>query len=138
MNWRYRLLRIDSLGALTVGLAVLLFSNWLVSWFGLPLSSIIFMGMVNIAYGCYSFSLLVRIKRPLRLIILLVIANLVWALLCVLRAAIFAQTATPLGIAYLFLEAVYVGGLAYLEWRNREFLLINPSHLEKNSVAESS
>jgi hypothetical protein len=131
MNWRYRLLHIDSLGGLTVGIVVLLLSNWLTVWLGLPRSSIIFMGLVNIAYGCYSFSLLVRAKRPLRLIKLLVVANLVWAVLCVLRAAIFAQTATPLGIAYLLFEAVYVGGLAYLEWRNRDLLLTNPSRLKK-------
>lgn len=136
MNWRYRLLRIDSLGALSVGVGVLLLSNYLASWFGLPLSYIIFMGIVHIAYGCYSFSLFVRNQRPLRLITLLVIANLVWALSCVLRLALFAQTATPLGIAYLVLEAVYVGGLAYLEWRNRELLLVSPSALEKNSLTE--
>jgi hypothetical protein len=137
MNWRYRLLRIDSLGALSVGVMVLLLSNYLTLWLGLPQSSILFMGIVNIAYGCYSLSLLVRTKRPLSLITVLVIANLLWALLCVLRAALFAQTATPLGIAYLLLEALYVGGLAYLEWRNREFLLVKSPHLKETLVAES-
>jgi hypothetical protein len=131
MNWRYKLLHIDGLGGLTVGLAVLLLSNWLTSWYGLPRGFIVFMALVNIAYGCYSFSLLVRVKRPLSLIVLLVIANLAWAVLCVLWAVIFAQTASPFGTIHLLLEALFVGGLAYLEWRNRKFLLTKPLHLKE-------
>jgi hypothetical protein len=138
MNWRYKLLRIDSLGGLSVGFVMLLLSTWLASWYGLPRGFIIFIALVNLAYGCYSFSLLVRAKRPLSLIVLLVTANLVWAVLCMLWAVIFAQTASFFGIAHLLAEAVFVGGLAYLEWRNRDFLLTDPSRLEKNSVAESS
>jgi predicted membrane-bound spermidine synthase len=136
MDWRYKLLRIDSLGGLTVGLVMLLLSQWLSSWYVLPRGFIIFMGLVNLAYGCYSFSLLVKVKRPLSLIVVLVIANLGWAVLCVLWAVIFAQTASPFGTIHLLGEALFVGGLAYLEWRNRELLLTNPSRLEKNSVAE--
>jgi hypothetical protein len=136
MNWRYKLLYVDSFGGLTVGVVVLLLSQWLSVWYGLPRGFIIFTAFVNIAYGCYSFSLLRRIERPLSLIVVLVIANLVWALLCVLWAVIFAQTATPLGTIHLLGEAVFVGGLAYLEWRNRDLLLTNPSRLEQNATAE--
>jgi hypothetical protein len=136
MNWRYRLLRIDSLGGLSVGFIMLLLSNWLASWYGLPRGFIIFIALVNLAYGCYSFSLLVRVKRPLSLIVVLVVANLVWAVLCMLWTVIFAQTASFFGIAHLLGEAVFVGGLAYLEWRYRDLLLTNPSRLEDNSVAE--
>jgi hypothetical protein len=128
MNWRSKLLHVDSFGGLTVGALMLLFSPWLSSWYGLPRGFVIFTALVNVAYGSYSFSLLVRHKRPLRLIIFLVIANLIWAVLCVLWVAIFAQTARPFGIAQLLLEAFYVGGLACLEWRNREFLLVKPIH----------
>lgn len=127
MNWRYKLLRIDSVGGLIVGLVMLLLSDYLASWYGLSRGFIIFIALVNIIYGCYSFSLLVRVKRPLSLIVLLVIANLVWAVLCMLWVVIFAQTASFFGIAHLLGEAVFVGGLAYLEWRNRDLLLTNPS-----------
>jgi hypothetical protein len=136
MNWRYRLLRIDSLGGLSVGLVVLLLSQWLSAWHGLPRGFIVFMALVNIAYGCYSLFLLTRIKRPLSLIVLLVLANAVWAVLCVRWAVIFAPTASFLGIAHLIAESLFVGGLAYLEWRNRALLLTNPSHVEKNAVAK--
>jgi hypothetical protein len=131
MNWRYKLLRIDSFGGLSVGFIMLLLSHWLASWYGLSRGFILFIAIVNLAYGCYSFSLFIRLKRPLSLIVLLVIANLVWAVFCMLWAVIFAQTASFFGIAHLLAEALFVGGLAYLEWRYRDFLLTNPSRLEK-------
>jgi hypothetical protein len=138
MNWRHKLLHIDSLGGLSVGLLMLILNYWLSSWYGLPRGFVIFTAIINIAYGSYSFLLLLKNKRPLRLIVLLVIANLTWAVLCVLWVAIFAQAATLFGIIHLSLEAFYVGGLAYLEWRNRAFLLTKPSHLEAPSVSKSS
>lgn len=137
MNWRYKLLHMDSLGGLSVGLLMLLLNYWLSVWYGLPRGFIVFMALVNIAYGCYSFSLLMRTKRPLSLIKVLVIANLGWALLCVLWVVIFAQTSTFLGTLHLLGEGVFVGGLAYLEWRNREFLLTRPPSPAKNPVADS-
>jgi hypothetical protein len=136
MTWRSKLLHIDSLGGLSVGFIMLLLNNWLSSWYGLSRGFILFMALVNLAYGCYSLSLLVRVKWPLSLIVFLVIANLVWAVLCMLWIVIFAQTASVFGMAHLLAEAVFVGGLAYLEWRNRDLLLTKPSRLEDNSVAE--
>jgi hypothetical protein len=127
LNWRYKLLRIDSLGGLSVGLVVLLLNHWLSSWYGLPRGFVVFMALVNIAYGCYSLFLLMRVKRPLSLIVLLVVANLGWALLCVRWAIVFAQTVSPFGIATLVVEACFVGGLGYLEWHNRAFLMTHPS-----------
>ena len=62
MDWRYRLLRIDSQAGITVGIAALLLSNWLDEWYQLPQSFIYFLALANITYGCYSFSLLVRRK----------------------------------------------------------------------------
>ncbi len=136
MNWRYKLLQIDSFGGLSVGLLMLLLSYWLSGWYGLPRGFIIFIALANIAYGCYSFSLLRRVKRPLSLVVVLVVANLCWAVLCVLWAAIYAQSASPLGTIHLLGEAVFVGGLACLEWRYREFLLTKLPHEEKNTAAE--
>jgi hypothetical protein len=136
MNWRYRLLHLDSFGGLSVGLLLLLLSYWLSSWYALPRGFIVFIALVNIAYGCYSLFLLRMAKRPLRFIALLVIANLAWAVLCVLWVIIFVQTATPLGTIHLLGEALFVGTLAYLEWRNHKFLLVNQSRLEKKPVTK--
>ncbi len=62
---------------------------------------------------------------------LLVVANLTWALLCLRWVFVFSQTASPFGLAHLLLEALFVGGLACLEWRWRELLQTNPTHNEQ-------
>jgi hypothetical protein len=78
---------------------------------------------MNLVYGSYSFSLAVRRTRPLALLTLLVAANLVWVLVCTALAVNFRDVATPFGFAHLLGEAVFVGGLARLEWRHRALLL---------------
>lgn len=126
MNWRYKLLQIDSFSGLIVGAAELLLSSWLHVWYRLPLSFIYVMVTANFIYGCYSFSLYRRKRRPLSLIVLLIVANLSWGLLCVIWTLIFASTASPFGLVHLLLTALYVTVLAYLEWRNRNLLLVKP------------
>ncbi len=138
MDWRYRLLRIDSQAGITVGVVALLLSNWLHAWYQLPQNFIYFLALANITYGCYSFSLLIRSKRPKILIMLLVVANLTWALLCLRWVIVFRQTASPFGLAHLLLETLFVGGLACLEWRWRELLQTNPARLEQNSTAKAN
>ena len=51
------LLWIDSGAALTVGVLVLSFAPWLSRLYGLPNPAVIGMGVTNVAYGIYSFSL---------------------------------------------------------------------------------
>ena len=115
------LLWIDSGAALTVGVLVLSFAPWLSRLYGLPNAVVIGMGVANVAYGIYSFSLARRQTRPRSLLLLLVIGNATWAVLCMIAAAV-ASYATRLGLAQLLLESVFVGGLAALEWRHREVL----------------
>ncbi|MBK9708652.1 MAG: hypothetical protein IPO77_17100 [Acidobacteria bacterium] len=51
-------------------------------------------------------------------------ANALWAVLCGLTAIIVASNASRFGVAQLLVEGSLVGGLAALEWRNRELLLV--------------
>jgi hypothetical protein len=81
------------------------------------------MGGVNLAYAAYSFSLARRRRRPMPLIAILVMANLVWAGLCFRWAFVFAESASLLGLVHLVGEGLFVGGLALLEWRWRNLLL---------------
>ena len=108
-----------------VGIIVVLASYWLSQWYQLPQTLVLFTGIANLAYGCYSFSLARQPKRPKTLIFILVIANLVWAILCLYWAITYSGTASWLGLAHLILEALFVGGLALLEWRWREVLWAN-------------
>lgn len=118
-----KLLWVDCTAGALVGVSVVAFSGWLSSLEGLPREVLLFTGAANLLYASYSFSLAVRPKRSLLMIKLLVIANLVWAPVCLGLAAAFSGVATPFAFMHLIGEAVFVGGLGVLEWRQREYLL---------------
>ena len=101
---------------------MLALAGWLSDWYQLPKELLLFMGWVNLAYASYSLSLASRPQRPMILIGLLVVANLAWAVACVRWAVVYAATASWLGLAHLVGEALFVGGLACLEWRWRASL----------------
>ena len=118
-----KLLWVDCVGAALAGLTVIALSGWLSRLEGLPWEVLLFTGAANLLYASYSFSLAVRSERPMRLIKLLVFANLAWVPVCSGLVVAFSATATPFAFIHLIGEAVYVGGLAVLEWRNRDLLL---------------
>ena len=122
INLRRKVLWVDCTAGACVGVVVLLFVGRLGEWFGLPRRLIFFMGVTNLVYACYSFFLATRRKRPKTLIRLLVAANLAWSLLLLYSVTVFAETARSLGVAYLLLEALFVGALAVLEWRSEKQL----------------
>jgi len=117
-----RLLWVDCIGAAVAGVTVIAVSGWLSRMEGIPREVLLFTGAVNLLYGAFSFSLAVRAERPLVLIRLLVAANLTWALVCLGLLVQFAESATPIAFVHFVGEAVYVGGLGVLEWRNRDLL----------------
>jgi hypothetical protein len=120
------LLWIDCLGAFLAGAAVLALSGWLSRLEGVPQAILLFTGAVNLLYGSYSFSLAVRTERPRRLLTGLAVANMAWAPVCLGLLVAFAPTATPFAYAHLGGEALYVGVLGMLEYRNRDALLRAP------------
>lgn len=117
------LLWIDCTAAALAGVTVLILSGWLSSLYALPRGLLRVMGTVSILYAAYSFTLAILSLRPISSINLLVLANLAWALMCLGLAVVFAGSATVFGIGHLVGEAVFVGGLAGLEWRWRHQLL---------------
>ena len=116
------LLWIDCIAGALVGVLVLLYNDWLSRLYSLPPRVVYFMGLVNLIYATYSFSLAMRRARPKALIILLVMANGAWTFVCLGLATHFFETATILGIWILVIEAIFVGGLASLEWKWRDHL----------------
>jgi hypothetical protein len=117
------LLWIDCSAGFLVGAFVLTLAPWLSELYALPLPFVRAMGVANVAYGCYSFSLARQAVRPPALITALVIANASWAVLCVVVAVLMASRASIIGLAQLLLEGVLVGGLAALEWKHRALLV---------------
>lgn len=117
-----KLLWVDGLAGAIVGVFVLLAITWLREWYRLPMNLLLLNGAANLTYACYSLSLAMRTRRPKVLILLLIVANLTWAVLCLRWTFVYAGTASLFGLAHLIGEALFVGGLASLEWRWREQL----------------
>ncbi|MBB4636751.1 hypothetical protein [Longimicrobium terrae] len=122
MYLRRNLLWIDCIAGALAGATMLVLGGWLSELYGVPCGLLLFMGAANLLYAAYSFSLAARTRRSTNLILLLVLANLAWAAVCAGLAVVFRDSATPLGIAALAVEAVFVGALACLEWRWRNQL----------------
>lgn len=118
-----KLLWIDCTAGALAGVLVLSLSGWLSRLYSMPLGLLYLMGLVNLLYAAYSFSLAIRPTRPRVLITLLVAANGIWALVCLGMAAHYFETATVFGMGQLVGEAIFVGGLAGLEWKWRDRLM---------------
>jgi hypothetical protein len=118
-----KLLWIDCGAALLAGVAVLSLSTWLSQLYAIPRGLVVATGVANLAYGTFSLSLARRARRPRSLIVLLVMANAAWVVVCALAAVLLAGTASAFGLAHLIGEGLFVGGLAALEWNERERLL---------------
>lgn len=118
------ILWLDCMAAASAGVVVLLLAPWLSGWYALPLELLSFIGAVNIAYACFSFSLAIRVRRAEALIKLLAVANGFWALACLGIAATFAPVVTLAGLCHVLGEAAFVAGLGMLEWKWRRQLLV--------------
>ena len=116
------LLWIDCAAGAVAAVTVVVLSPWLSRLYGLPLNVLLFIGAANLLYASYSFSLARRRTRPISLIKLLVYANAAWVLVCIGLAVSFWGRATVFGLAHLIGEALFVGGLAALEWTQRDRL----------------
>ncbi len=103
---------------------MLLLAGWLDPLYGMQSGLYTAIAIANIAYGLYSFSLVVRKQRSRSAILLLVFANATWSLSCSVGAVVLllTQSASGFGIAHVIAEGVFVGGLAALEWRYRDRL----------------
>jgi hypothetical protein len=124
MNLRGRILWIDGIAALLSGGLLLLAADGLAEWYNIFRETLSFIALVNLAYGTYSISIAMLNKRPLVLIVMLVIANLLWSINCLRLACLFRDTASFFGLTHLVGEAIFVGGLAILEWRYRKLLQV--------------
>ena len=113
------LLWIDCTAGATVGGAVRLLAtgDYFSSLTGLPEWLLIFMGLANLLYATFSFSIVTAARYNAMPVRILVLANAAWSMACIFMACFFFSTATRLGLSYLMIEAAFVGCLAYLEWR---------------------
>jgi hypothetical protein len=109
------LLWFDCAAAAIGGTATLALAWLLAPLFGLSRVVVVFIGLVNLAYGAFSFSL-ARQPSPARgRVRALVTANLLWVGVCVVMAIYFAGPGSWLGASYMLAEGFFVGLLATVE-----------------------
>ncbi|MDZ4794744.1 MAG: hypothetical protein SGI83_10730 [Bacteroidota bacterium] len=112
-----QLLWIDGIAALLAGVIILLFSSRLSPVFNLPENLLMTQAIITLLYSSYSISMARRKSNPKQLIYILVIANFAYVLLVSCLVVYFFRTATIYGIIYLIAEVLFIGLLAFLEWR---------------------
>ncbi|MCY6413656.1 hypothetical protein QTA56_16210 [Acinetobacter sp. VNH17] len=119
MNIIKNILWVDCGAAAFVGVVVLLAAQWLSSLYHLPKKVVIFIGCVNLLYACYSFLLVNYKRRSIILVNILVVANSIWVLICLILLWMFKEKVTIFAIMHILGEAIFVGVLARLEylWR---------------------
>lgn len=113
------ILSIDSLGALAAGSITWTVAPLLQTLHRWTIEFAQFIALANIGYGLYSGILFLifrkNIQVPLWPAAALVAGNSVWAMQCLMQAWRLKAEASYLGLGHLVLEAIYVGGLAYVE-----------------------
>lgn len=119
-----RILWVDCIGAILAGLIMLLLSGWLSVLYGLPVMFVVGHAFVHLVYGTYSFSLAVRKRRPIVLLLVLIFANAAWAGFCIVFLATLIGSVSIYAVLHFIFEGIYVGNLAAIEWRRRELLQI--------------
>jgi hypothetical protein len=122
----WTLLRIDSGGGLCAGAAMLMLHDWLTTLYRVPVTLVWGVAAMNVLYGLSSGLLLLRRPVPLHpWMRRLAVANMVWALVCALLAIRWVTSASWIGTTALLLEAVFVGGLGWIEWRMAQQMRAN-------------
>ena len=121
---KHRILWVDCLGALIVGIMVLLICQPLSRWGGLPTTTVIGVGIANLVYGIYSLVVATRHPRPMFLVVMLAFANMTWLFVCVTIVVWNWQQITLFGILHVGGEGMYVAILGFTEWRWRRWLAI--------------
>lgn len=95
----------------------LAFCDSLAAWLGLPARLLLGISLVTGVYALGALRLATLATVPLSGLRLLVGANWAWTLVSVGLVAVYFDRATVLGQAYLVLQVVVCGGLAWLEGR---------------------
>jgi len=116
---RRNILRIDGSAGLSAGMVVWLLSDVLIGLYQIPTWLLTINISANIAYGIGASLLASWQHRPLGAIVALSVANLLWAVVCLVTAVLLVPTASLFGVGHFVLEGIFVATLGILEWRWR-------------------
>ncbi len=110
-----KLLRLDALLGGCTAIAGLVFPVAVAQLLGLSTAFVVSVASITLLYAGVAFWLAVQLSPNLRLTRLLIQANWLWTLLSLGLLLAHFREATALGVVFLLLQVVVVGGLAYLE-----------------------
>lgn len=111
-----RVLAFDALSGAGTGVLHLLLASTLSTWLGLPEALLQASGVAIFAFVVLAGWLALHAAPPRVPLMALVLLNFAWALGCLWLAFGAAINPTPLGMAYLLVQAVVVFVLAELQW----------------------
>lgn len=115
-NFLRNVLRVDALSCLACGLPQIIAPGQMAQLTGLPPALLAYSGEFLLLYAALVALLSTRVPLPRPLIWLLVAGNLGWALACLLLLVSGSVTPTPLGTAYVLVQALTVCVLADLQF----------------------
>lgn len=99
-----------------IGLA---FCSALTGILGFSSNFILIVSGITLLYAIVAFILANQKKISAKLLAILMWANWIWALISVGLAIVYFEEATMLGRIFLVLQVLVVGGLAYLEGKQK-------------------
>lgn len=113
------ILRIDGSAGLSAGVVVWLLSDVLVGLYQIPTWLLAITISANLVYGIGASLLASWHQRPIGAVSALSVANLLWAVMCLVTAVLLVPTASFFGVGHFVVEGICVATLGILEWRWR-------------------
>lgn len=116
-----RLLWLDAAAGAAAGMALLVFRDYAAAASLFPVGLVVFNALANLAYASFAGTLatltVLGLAPPRRALATLVAANAAWPLVCVVILSRVWGAGSAVGLAYVALEALFVGSLAFVEYR---------------------
>lgn len=119
-----KILRLDAVLGGGTALVGLLFYPELTPVLGLPTRFITVVSVVTLLYAVVAIRLATQKPVSVPLLRLLIGANWLWTLVGLVLLLVHYNTATGLGLSFLILQIVVVGGLAY--WEGNQLIRKTP------------
>ena len=113
------ILRIDGSAGLSAGVVVWLLNDVLVGLYQIPAWLLAITVSANLVYGIGASLLASWHQRPIGAVSILSVANLLWAVMCLVTAVLLVPTASLFGVGHFVVEGIFVATLGILEWRWR-------------------
>ena len=112
-----KILLADFIAGFVTAAAGLILYRLLTTFLGLPANLVIIIATVTLLYSILAFILARQNMPSVKWLKILVYANWTWTVVSIVLLILYISRATVFGGAFLILQVIIVGGLAWLEGR---------------------